>query len=918
MQFRKYLINKGKHKYIILFLWLALPTLSYSQNTNTAILKDSVVKEIDSTSNTIKDSIKLISKKQKPNQIDAEINYKAKDSIVFLGNGTGLLHGETDITYKSINLKADFVRVKMDSSLIFAHGTIDSLGARIGDPVFNEGNTDYNSKELTYNLRTKKGYIRQAVTQEGEGFIISDRTKKTDTDVLCIAGGKYTTCDNHDHPDFYLSLTKGKVKPGSYVVSGPAYLVVQDVPLPIIIPFGFFPFTDKYSSGILMPTFEDELTRGFGLKNGGYYFAINDYMDMEIRGDIYSKGTWAMNATTTYRKRYKYSGNFNFDYREDVTGEKDLADYSKRNSLSIRWSHSQDAKANPFRTLSASVNFATSGYNQNNINTYANTAITSQNTSGSSISFSQRFPESPFNLSGSVLINQISRDSTINLSLPNISISMSRIYPLKRKNAVGKERWYEKISMSYSGTLANSITTKEYKLLSSSLSKDWKNGMKHSIPVSASFNILKYINISPSIQYNERWYLTSISKSWDNAKQEVVIDTINGFNRVYDFSTGVSASTKLYGFFIPIRSIFGDKIDRIRHVVTPSIGLSYRPDFGESQWGFWDTMNKTIIDKNSLTGYRNEEVLYSRYEGSLYGSPETGKSGNVNFSVGNNIEMKVRNDKDTTGTKPFNTISLIDNLSVSGSYNMAADSMKWSNFSSNIRIKIGKSYSLSLSGAFDPYRYALNSQGEPVRVNQLRWNHGQLPRFLGTSTSYSYTLNNETFKKIFKGKTAKGDSKENSTTETNAENDQTVENTPSDNPAKNGQKISEDGYTKLAIPWSISLNYSIRYSQTNEFNYNKMDYKMDFTHNFSASGNLALTDKWKMNASTSYEFKTKEFTSVSINITRDLHCWSMSGSMVPFGRYKSYSFRIGVNSSMLADLKYDKQSGYSSNNTTWY
>lgn len=903
-------------QFFLLSVWLALPLLGYSQENviNPPNRQDSLPAK-DSLQNVTADTLNLKNQqKQKPGQIDAEINYSAQDSIVFLGNGTGFLHGTGDIKYKNINLKADFVRVKMDSSLIYARGTTDSIGGRTGEPVFSEGSTEYSSRELTYNLRTKKGYIRQAVTQQGEGYIISDRTKKTGENELSIGGGKYTTCDNHDHPHFYLSLTKGKVKPGSYVVSGPAYLVIQDVPLPIAVPFGFFPFTDKYSSGIIMPTFQDELTRGFGLTNGGYYFAISDYMDLEFKGEIFTRGTWAASADSRYLKKYKYNGSLSVSYRNDVTGEKDLPDYSVANNMSIRWSHSQDPKANQFFNFSSSVNFSTSGYNRSNINSYYRPDLNSQNTKGSSVSFTKRFPESPFSISGSMLINQRTKDSTISLTLPNINISMSRIYPLKRKNPIGPERWYEKISMSYSGTLANSIETKENLLLTSSFTKDWRNGMRHSIPVSASFNALKYVNISPSFNYTERWYTQSVDQRWDIPSQRVQADTTYGFNRVYDFNMGVSASTKLYGFYMPIRSIFGDKVDRIRHVVTPTLSFNYTPDFGDPMWGYYGTYVRSVVDSKDPNIYRDQIVQYSHYAGSLYGTPGVGKSGSIGFAVSNNVEMKVRNDKDTTGTTPFLKYSLIDNFSVSGGYNLAADSMQWSVFSTNLRMKFGKSYSLSLSGAFDPYMYGLNSNGNPVRINQLRWNNGMFPRFLGTSTSYSYTISNQTFKK-------KLSNKGNSTDSNNAslDNPDMNDNPPVDtNDDQPSMQTTDGGYEKVTIPWNISASYSIRYGNSNIFNRDKMEYEMEFTHNLSLSGSIELTKNWKINSSTSYDFKAKQFTYTNVNVSRSLHCWNMTASIVPFGVYKSYNFRIGVNASMLQDLKYDKQSNYGVNNINWY
>lgn len=861
---------------------------------------------------------------QSQTQIDDIIKYSAKDSIVLFANGTAFLHGDTEINYQSINLKADEVKVKIDSSQIDAKGTENEDGEVIGEPVFSEGENSYNSRELSYNLKTKKGFIRHVVTQEGEGYIISEKTKKTPDNLFCMADGKYTTCEDQDHPHFYLSISKGKVKPGEYVVTGPAHLVIADVPLPIAIPFGFFPFTSKYSSGVIMPNYTDEMTRGFGLTNGGYYFAINDYMDLELKGDIYTKGTWALSGATSYVKKYKFRGSFNISYREDVTGEKGFPDYNKANNMSIRWSHSQDQKANPNFTFSSSVNFSTSGYNRSNVNSYYRPELNSENTKSSSISFTKRFPNIPsLNLSGSVLINQRTKDSTINLSLPNINISYSRFYPLKRKNAVGKERWYEKIAMSYSGTFANSIDTKENKLLTSSFTRDWRNGMRHSIPVSASFNVLKYINISPSFNYNERWYLRSVTKSWDIDNQKEVKDTTDGFYRVFDFNMGVSASTKLYGFYIPIRSIFGDKIDRIRHVVTPSIGFGYTPDFGDSNWGYYSSYTRSVRSSSDPTTYIDSEVQYSRFEGSLYGTPGRGKSGNINFSLGNNLEMKLKNEKDTTGKEPFKKISLIDNFSLSGSYNLAADSMNWSNFSSSIRLKLPLNYSLSLSTSFDPYMFALTSSGNPVRVNQLRWNHGKFPRFQGTSTSFSYTFNNDTFNKLFglkKDDTAQNQSEPKQDDIGNEHNTDDLPNDENRQAVKKPKATIEDddGYAKVTIPWSLNVNYSVRYGNTNVFNKEKMEYEMDFTHNFSISGSISLTSKWQISGNSSYDFKAKQFTYTSISVNRNLHCWSMSASIVPFGTYKSYNFHIGVNSSMLADLKYDKRSEYGVNNITWY
>ena len=850
-----------------------------------------------------------LEKPKKQSFLEAQVVYSATDSIVLWGNGTAFLHGAGDVTYQTMNLKADYVRVKMDSSLIYAKGVRDSVGDLKGNPVFSDNGTSYESKEMTYNLKTRKGFIRHVVTQQGEGYIVSDRTKITDDKTLSMAGGKYTTCDDHEHPHFYLQLTKAKVKPGEYVASGPAYLVLADVPLPLAVPFGFFPFTNTYSSGVIMPTFGDDANRGFYLQNGGYYFAINDYFDLQLTGDIYTKGTWALNLQSSYVKRYKFRGSLSIAYRNDVTSEKDLPDYQKATNMSIRWSHSQDAKANPYSTFSANVNFSTSGYNRSNINSYYDGALNSENTKSSSVSFSQRFPESPWSISGSVSVAQRTRDSTINLSLPTLNISMSRIYPFKRKNPIGKERWYEKISLSYTATINNSIDTKESKLFKSSFLNDWKNGIKHSVPITASFMLFKYINISPRINYNSRMYFRRVDQSWDEQENQVHRDTTNGFYYVQDFNVGVSASTKLYGFYIPVRKIFGDKIDRIRHVLTPSVGVTWHPDFGAPFWGYYGSYQRPI-NPNDPEDLRTREVTYSRFEGALYGTPARGQAGTVDMSLGNNLEMKIRNDKDTTGNQPYKVISLIDNFTLSTAYNMAADSMRWSNFNAQLRLKLWKGYTLSLSGSFDPYRYALNEFGNPVHISKWR----KFPKFMGTSTSFSYTFNNNTFKTWF----GKGKKKQTTSEEEDISPDLMTENGELETkkePVK--METRDDGYQKVEIPWSLSVNYTIRYGQSGEFNKEKMDYKMEFTHNLSLNGNISM-GKWRVSASTSYDFEAKKFTYTNFTVNRDLHCWSMSGTFVPFGPYKSYTFRIGVNASMLSDLKYEKQSDYGRPQTNWW
>ena len=507
----------------------------------------------------------------KSNAIDARVEYTSSDSMVIMGNGVAHMYGAGDVKYKNMELSAEYIRIHMDSSTLYAQGVLDTIENEwIGKPVFVEGEDSYETDEITYNLRTQKGLILNAITEQGEGYILAGKTKKVEGDVLMMAEGKYTTCDQHDHPHFYLRMTKAKVKPGDYIATGPAYLVVGDVPLPLAIPFGFFPFTNQYSSGLIMPNFGDDYTRGLYLSGLGYYFAINDYMDLELTGDIYTRGTWAIRAQSRYLKRYKFNGSISVNYRWDVTGEKDMPNYNVAKNLSVQWTHSQDAKANPYNNFSASVNFKTSGYNRSNINSYYNVQANAENTTSSSISYTQRFPDSPWNIGLSMNLTQRTKDSTLNVTLPSLTVNMSRIYPFKRKVRVGKEKWYEKISLQYNGSFTNSITCKEDYFFKSNFVKDWDNRLKHTLSSSASFMAFKYLSITPSINFTDRMFFSRVDQSWNEELNQVQKDTVMGFYNVYDFNASISMSTKLYGFYIPFRKWFGDKVDRFRHVMTPS------------------------------------------------------------------------------------------------------------------------------------------------------------------------------------------------------------------------------------------------------------------------------------------------------------------------------------------------------------
>lgn len=905
---------------IILFYFLAGALMMYSQelvvpsDTVLAVVGDTIVPAAVDSAVLASDTLS-----RKQSGLDAPVAYQAKDSIVMTAGNLAYLFGEGDVKYQQIALQAENIEMNMDSSLVFAKFGLDSIGAEFGYPLFKDGDQEYESKTMRYNFNSRKGYITDVITQQGEGYVTAGRTKKMDDDVLNMVGGKYTTCDEHDHPHFYIQMTKAKVRPKKNIVTGPVYMVIEDVPLyPIGLPFCFFPFSSTYSSGVIMPTYADDSNRGFGLRDGGYYFALSDYIDLAVTGEIYTKGSWGLQAQSSYRKRYMFSGNFNTAYQVTKFGDKGLDDYSLNKDFRLNWTHSQDPKANPFRTFSASVNFSTSSFDRNKANGFLNTNNSDaiSNTKGSSINITQRFPNNPLSLSATMNVNQSSRDSSIAVTLPNLTITLSRIFPFKRKNPIGKERWYEKVSMSYSGYFRNSITTKENMLFKSNLIKDWKNSMEHSIPVSATFTALKYINISPSFNYKESWYTSKITKQFDPQLNSLVNrDTTYGFYRIYNYNASLSASTTLYGSYKPL-PFLGDKVQMIRHRFEPSVSISAAPDFGGSLYGFYE--NYQYIDANG------DQIDYPYSPFAHNGSIPNGKQGSLNFTLDNNVEMKIKSDRDSTGVRK---ISLIDKLSLGMSYNMAADSFKWSDLSVGLRLKFSKSYTLNLNGQFDTYTYQADSRGNPIKVDVPRWQAGKgLGRLRSTGTSFSYTFNNDTFKKWFGGNTDSNIPEENigdgELEDLTAENpnDATVPEESEGGRLRGKKKdtgeYDSDGYLISKIPWSLSFNYSmqLRYG---DFNPQKLEYDYKLTHALSFNGNIQPTKNWSFNFNTTYDFDNKKISFMTCNVTRNLHCFQMSASFVPVGPYKSYTFSIAVSSALLKDLKYN-QSSSAREGQDWY
>ena len=907
--------------FILLIVLLMLPDEATSQRRRRGMIAsntaqtDSLQGNDSLKADTVTVRIDSIAPVKKKQPLDAPVVYESNDSTVFTLGGAATLYGSGKVNYQNIELAAEVISMNLDSSTVHAYGIKDTTGVEKGKPVFKEGDTSYDTETIRYNFKTKKAGITDIVTQQGEGYVTGSKAKKGANDEIFMEHGRYTTCDHHDHPHFYMQLTRAKVRPKKNVVTGPAYLVVEDVPLPLAVPFFFFPFSSSYSSGFIMPTYMDDSSRGFGLAEGGYYFAISDIMDLKMTGDIFTKGSWRLSGLTNYNKRYKYSGTLQADYQVTKTGDKGMPDYTVAKDFKVVWNHRQDAKASPNSTFSASVNFSTSSYERSNINNLYNSQLLTQNTKTSSISYSRSFPDIGLTLSGTTNIAQTMRDSSIAVTLPDLNITLSRLFPFKRKKAAGAERWYEKISISYTGRLTNSIRTKDDRLFKAGLS-EWENAMNHNIPISATFTLFKYLQVNPSVNYTERWYTRKVNQQYNEETRRLEAlpgDTINGFYRVSNYSASLSLSTKLYGMYKPL--FMKKKEIQIRHVITPSVSISAAPDFGSSRYGYYDTYIKPNADGTQDT------ITYSPYAGQMFGVPGQGRSGNISFQISNNLEMKYKDKNDS-----IRKVSLIDELGASISYNTAAKVRPWSNLTLNLRLKLSKNYTFSMSSVFATYAYTFDKNGRVVTSDRTEWSYGRFGRFQGYGNSFSYTLNNDTWKKwkaFFTGEKSEDDGKGNEQTDADSESNETDDAGTSNTPTKRKKEkaaVDDDGYQVFKMPWSINLStgFNITEDTSRPINRESMRYPYKFSLNaLNINGNVKISNKWAVSFNSGYDFNAKKIVQTSFNITRDLHCFSMSASLSPFGTWKYYSFVIRANASILQDLKYDKKS-QTQTNIKWY
>ena len=877
-------------KYIITYFVFLFPILTFGQTKNNST---TIINESD-TSQTIS---KQLDSLKSDSEIETTINYNAKDSIYYdLKTQIIKLYGNSSIDYGNINLKAHKIMIDWNAQTLDANFMKDSTGLKIGKPIFTENNQSYETDKITYNFNSKKAIISGIVTQLDDAYMQGEKVKKNELDELYIHDAKYTTCNLAD-PHFHIATKKLKVIPGKKVISGPFHLKFGNVPTPLGFIFGMFPQPKETVSGIIMPSYGEEKRRGFYLREGGYYFAVNDYFDLRLTGDIYSKGGYGATIATNYKKRYAYNGSLKFNYNKSKTGE--IESPFESNDFSFSWTHTPSSKGRSSR-FSSSVNFQTNSYNQNKnlVQSNFNQSINAQ--FNSSISYSKTFKGSPFNISTNLRHSQNVQNKKVNLTLPDLSYNMSRIYPFKNMGKLGKTA-LGKISISHrftgkieltNGSSSNSLNSINVINSSDSFNQQVdfnmqnintiidrsKIGGKHTIPISTSFNILKFFTVSPSINYNEIWYLKKLNYTYNEVENGIEIDTTNSFSRAWSYNTALSLSTRIYGTVFFKKG----KIKAIRHVITPEISLTYSPDFTQKKYGYYE---------NIQINNEGETRLLSKYENFLYGSPRIGSSASMNFYIGNNLEMKVIDENDTiSGTKK---IKIFENLSFSGNYNFLADSFQLSPIRFNTRTSFFKRLiNVSLSGTMDPYAYKLDSISETNQIYQRRINELAIKnnQGLGSLVFINMALGMRFSAKDFQSPEEE-DEKE-SRFGTRREIDYINSN------------IAE--YVDFNVPWSINASYNL--------NRRKIGYNdPTITQTITMSGDISISEKTKISMRSGYDFKNKMLTQTSINATRDLHCWRIRFNWVPFGRFQSYNLSISAVSALLQDLKLEKRSRFFDN-----
>lgn len=823
----------------------------------------------------------------KKTTLDYKLERTAQDSIIQdLKNRKVYLYGGSVVIYGDIKLEAAFIEVNFDRNEVFAKGLPDSTGKIVGTPVFTEGGQTFEAQTMTYNFDTKKGIINTVFTEDGQGYIHGKLVKKMADDNINIQSGSYTTCNNKKHPHFEFKFRKSKVIPDNKIVTGPAYLAIEGMPTPIAVPFGLFPNNSGQRSGIQIPTYGESRNRGFYFENGGYYWAINEYMDLDILGDIYTRGSWAIKPTLRYTKRYKFSGNFNTSYAINITGSEGAADYTKSRDFRVRWTHRQDAKARPAGRFSADVFIVSS-----NFNTY-NPVTTEDHLSNefkSSIAYQTNWNNKYF-LTLNASHRQNTKTKMVEVTLPEATFSVNRLYPLKKKNRTGRSKWYEELNVNYNVNARNNINLPDSMLFKPDAMSKMQNGIQHKLPVNLPLKVLKYFTLTNSVNITDRMYFDSRRKSWSNdtlfKNNDTIVgyvktDTIQGFNNVVDFSLSTSLSTKLYGQVNfrkgPIRAI--------RHVFTPNVGFSYTPEFGDPYWGYYDSYIDGLGD----------EQFYSKYEGAIYGSPPKDKSGQLSFSLTNNLEIKVPSKKDTiTGMKK---VMLIESFSISGNYDLARDSLNLSYITLSGRTKLFKKLNIQYSSSWDPY--VLDASGK--QINRFEWTENK--RLLRKKSStwtfgLNYNLRQSDFSK-------KEDVKKRPDEET-----QSLDSRFGSEEELAQINANPDDYVDWSVPWSLAIDYNLRYSNNISYRDFMRSDDRKIIQALGVSGEVNLTPKWKFTFRTGWDFEANDLSYTSVNIYRDLHCWEMRFSWIPLGARQSWNFSLNVKASVLQDLKLNKKKDF--------
>ncbi|MBR1548545.1 MAG: LPS-assembly protein LptD [Prevotella sp.] len=805
-----------------------------------------------------------------PNAITDVIKYNATDSVAMdLQLRKAYLYNGGHIDYEKMTLNADNIEVDFDRQILRAYGSSDTAGSSSGRPIFKQDDTEYHADTITFNYNTQKGIIQGVITQEGDGFLHGDKVKKVNDSIMYLSGGSYTTC-NYAHPHYAINFTKSKLISGDKIVTGPAWLSVEASPTPIALPFAFFPITRNRASGVLIPSYGWMNYRGYYLRDGGYYWAINDNVDLSLTGDLYTNLSWAAEAKSNYYKRYRYKGLADVRFGRTFTGIRgDTNNYSAYNDFKIVWKHDQDAKSNPYSRFSANVNLQSRNYNKNttNRNDYFNSTTTS------SVSYTAKLG-SYLNLTASARESFNAQTGVINVKLPSISLSSVTLYPLRRKNPVGSYRWWENISLSYVLNAENNVTTQDTAIFTRATLDNMQYGVQQQIPITSSVKVLRYFNWTNSVSYNERWHWSTIDKTYDGQTGILTTDTIQGFRANRDFSFSSSLSTRIYGMF---QFKYGP-LKALRHVINPSLNFTYRPDFGRERLGYWKQYTDT-------TGYVHR---YSIFQNSLYGGPADGRSGNLRLNIGNNLEIKVQNPFDSTAD--VKKIPLLESFNLSMSYDLAKDSLNLSNLSVTGRTTLFRSLVLNYSGSFCPY--VIDTLGNMHNRLLINEEHRLFRKQNSTiSAQLSYSLNNNTFK---------GGSSQGKPVYT------LLQSPYNYNPA-----MMMGGYVDFSVPWNVSLSYTFSY--VNRFVARESNLTSETVQSINLSGNVSLTKNWRIAMTTGYDIVNKGMSYTTLDVYRDLHCWEMRFSWVPFGYYRSWFFQINIKADALRDVKYEKRESYLEN-----